>query len=173
MPRVIAACAAGCLNQRLLPSTVFTGILTWAQLCLIIVSRGISNALTRRRASASSSSRPALSLGENALPRVSIFSRVDGTLAASFGDRATSTDGWRDDRYGMVWLTPLALLFVALGTATAASLVMPWVAPLLVNAEAMFDEGCVRDDVVLQVGRLQEVLGDTRNSSSINRGACH
>lgn len=69
------------------------GGLTWAQLCLIMVSRGVSSALTSRRASASSSWRPKLSVGVKVLPNAWIDSMVLETASASFGDVATSTDG--------------------------------------------------------------------------------
>jgi hypothetical protein len=67
--------------------------LTWAQLCLIMVSRGVSSARTSRRASASNSSRPTFSEGEKVFPSDWIDSMVLETAAPSFGDTATSTDG--------------------------------------------------------------------------------
>jgi hypothetical protein len=82
-----------------------------AQLCLIMVLRGVRSALTSRRASASNSCRPALFNREKVAPSDWIDSIVLETTSALLGDTATLTYGciesWEPDFFVAAWVRPL------------------------------------------------------------------
>jgi hypothetical protein len=91
---------------------LLNAMLTWAQQCLIIVSRGVSRAWTSWRASASSWRLTVSSVAENELPSVWMDSIVDGILLGSFGEIATSRLGCSCERCLVFFVSPLLVPLV-------------------------------------------------------------